>query len=64
VADATVPAVIETVDLALKSYFTTPASKPRLTTPDEVQEAIRILEFGNAPGTNRIPKRALRHLPQ
>jgi hypothetical protein len=28
------------VDVAL-TYFLTPASEPKLTTPDEVQEAIR-----------------------
>jgi hypothetical protein len=31
-----VPAVIEMVDVALRSYFLTPASEPKLTTYDEV----------------------------
>jgi hypothetical protein len=37
VTDPSVPAVIEMVDVALRSYFLTPASEPKLTTPDEVQ---------------------------
>jgi hypothetical protein len=36
VTDPTVPAVIEMVDVTLRSYFLTPASEPNLTTPDEV----------------------------
>jgi len=39
------PAVIETVDVALRSYFLRPASENQLTTPDEVQEAIMGLKF-------------------
>jgi hypothetical protein len=41
VADPSVPAVIETVDVVLKSYFQAPASEPKLTNPDEVHDAIR-----------------------
>jgi hypothetical protein len=58
-----VPAVIGMVDVALESYFQTPTSKPKLTDPDEVQEAIRGLKIGKAPGPNGIPNRALKHLP-
>jgi hypothetical protein len=47
------------VDLALRSYFLTPASE---TNPDEVQEAIRGLKVGKAPGLNGITSRALKHL--
>jgi hypothetical protein len=36
-------AVIEMVDVAQRSYFMTPASVPKWTDPDEVQEAIRDL---------------------
>jgi hypothetical protein len=36
-----IPAVIEMVDVAMRSYFLTPASKPKLTNPDKVNEAIR-----------------------
>jgi hypothetical protein len=52
------------VDVALRSYFLTPASEPKLTNPDEVQEAIRGLKVSKAPGPNGIPNRALKHLPQ
>ena len=64
VADPSVPAVIEMVDVALRSYFQMPASEPKLTNPDEVHEAIRGLKVGKAPGPNGIPNRALKHLPQ
>jgi len=60
VADLSVPAVIEIVDVALRSYFLTTASELKLTNPDEVHEAIR----GRAPGPNGIPNRALKHLSQ
>ena len=64
VADPSVPAVIEMVDVALKSYFQMPASEPKLTNPDEVHEAIMGLKVGKAPGPNGIKHRALKHLPQ
>jgi hypothetical protein len=41
VTDHSVPAVIEMVVVALRSYFMTPASEPKLTNPDEVHETIR-----------------------
>jgi hypothetical protein len=63
-ADPSVPAVIETVDVALKSYFQAPASEPNLTNPDKVNEAIRDLKVGKDPGPKGIPNRALKHLPQ
>jgi hypothetical protein len=62
--DPSVPAVIEMVDVALRYYFLTPASEHKLTNPDEVQEAIRGLKVGKAPGPNGIPNMALKHLPQ
>jgi len=64
VSDPSVLAVIEMVDVALRSYFLIPASEPKLTDPDEVHEAIRGLKVGKAPGPNGIPNRALKHLPQ
>jgi hypothetical protein len=64
VTDPSVPAVIEMVDVALRSYFLTPASEPKLTNPHEVQEAIRGLKFSKAPGLNIIPNRALKHVTQ
>ena len=64
VTDHSVPTVIEMDDVALRSYFMTPASEPELTNPDEVQEAMRSLKVNKAPGPNGIPNRALKHLPQ
>jgi len=64
VADLSVPAVIDMIDVALRFYFQLPASGPTLTKPDEVYEAIRSLKVGNAPGPNGIPYGTLIHLPQ
>jgi archaellum component FlaG (FlaF/FlaG flagellin family) len=64
VTDPSVPAVIETVNVGLRSYFREPASEPKLTNPEEVQEAIRGLKVSKVPGTNGIPNWALKHLPQ
>jgi hypothetical protein len=64
VADPSFPAVIEMVDVAMRSYFQTPASEPKLTNPDEVHEAISVLKFGKASGPNGSPNRALKHLHQ
>ena len=62
--DPSFPPVIEKVDVALRSYIISPASEPKLTNPEEVQEAIRGLKVGKAPGPNGVPNRALKHLPQ
>ena len=62
--DSSVPAVIEMVDVALRSHLMSPASEPQLTNPGEVQEAIRGLKVSKAQGPNGIPNRPLRHLPQ
>jgi len=51
------------VDVELRSYFKAPVSEPKLTNPEEVQEAIRGLKVSKAPGPNGIPNRALKHLP-
>jgi hypothetical protein len=59
-----VPAVIEIVDLALRSHFMSPAREPKLTNPEEVREAIRALIVSKAPGPNGISNRAFKHLPQ
>jgi hypothetical protein len=64
VTDPSVPAVIETVNVGLRSYFRVPASEPKLTNPEEVQDAIRGLRVNKSPGPNGIPNRALKHLPQ
>lgn len=42
--DPSVPAFIEMVDVELRSYFLTPDSKPNLTNPNDVHEAIRGLQ--------------------
>ena len=42
--DPTVPAVIEMVDVVLRSYVLSSASEPQLTTPDKVHTAIRDLK--------------------
>jgi hypothetical protein len=52
------------VDVALRSHLMSPASEPKLTNTEEVQETIRGLKVGKAPGPNTIPHRALKHLPQ
>jgi hypothetical protein len=61
--DISVPAVIEMVDVALRSYFTTPASKQKLTNL-EVKEAIRIRKDSKASASNDIPNSALKQFPQ
>jgi hypothetical protein len=64
VNDLSDPAVIEKVTEALLAYSYAPASKPNLTNPMEVQDAIRSLKVGKAPGPNGLPNRALKHIPQ
>jgi hypothetical protein len=46
VSAPSIQAVIEMVDVALRSYFMNPASEPNLTNPHEVQQAIRGLKVG------------------
>ena len=62
--DPSVPAVTEMVDVVLRSFLMTPASEPKLTNPEEVQEAIRGLKVSKVPGPNGIPNRAFKHLPE
>jgi hypothetical protein len=64
VADPSDPAVIETIDVALRAYFYEAASEPMLTDPAEVQDAIRDLRISKAPCPDGIPNRAPKHLPQ
>ena len=52
VADSSASAVIEKVDVALRSYLMTPANEYKLTKPEEVQEAIRTQKIEKAPGPN------------
>ena len=62
--DPSVPTVIEIADVALRCHLMSPASEPKLTNPEEVQEAIRGLKVSKSPGPNGIPNRALKYLPQ
>jgi hypothetical protein len=39
VTNPSATAIIQIFDVALKSYFLSPASEPKLTNPEEVQEA-------------------------
>ena len=58
------PAVIETVDVALRPYFLSPGDYLQLTISDEVHEAFSCIKFSKAPAPNRIRKRALKLLPR
>jgi hypothetical protein len=58
------PAVIEIVDEAMRAYEYAPASEPKLTSPSEVEQAIRDLKIGKDLGPNEEPNRVLRHLPK
>jgi hypothetical protein len=52
------------VNKALPAYSYAPANAPHLTNAAEIQEAIRCLKVGKAPGRNGIPNMALQHFPQ
>jgi hypothetical protein len=58
VTDPSIPAVTEMVDVALRSYFLTPSSEPKLTKPDVVQEAPRSFKTIKGAVPNCIPNRA------
>jgi hypothetical protein len=49
------------VSEAMRAYEYAPASEPKLTSPSEVLQAIKV---GKAPSPNGIPNRVLRHLPK
>jgi len=55
VTDLSVPAVIEKVGVALRSYLKTPASESKLTNPEEVQEAIKGSQGEQGIGPKRYP---------
>ena len=55
VNDPSVPAVIETVDEAMRAYSFAPTSETTLTNPTDVQDAIRSLKVDKAPGPDGIP---------
>ena len=52
------------VDVAPMPYFLIPAREPKLTNPDEVNEAIRRLKIRKAPEPNGIQYKTLKHFPQ
>jgi len=52
------------VDVALRSYFLTPASEPKLSKPDDVHRAIRGLKVSKLLSQKGIPNRAFKHFPQ
>jgi hypothetical protein len=60
---SSVPPVIEIITVGLMSYFSTPASEPKLTNLDEVHEAIRGLKVARLQGPTGIPNRTLNLLP-
>ena len=62
--DPSVPAVIGVVNETMRAYSFAAASEPKLTNPTEVQDIIRGLKDGKAPGPDSIPNRALKQLPQ
>jgi len=64
VTDLSVPAVIDIFNVALRSYFLTPASETNWTNPDEVEEAIWGIYVRNVSGPNGISNMALKYLPQ
>jgi hypothetical protein len=64
VNDPSSPAVIEAFEEAMRAYEYAPANKQKLTSPSEVQEAIKRLKPCKAPGSNDIPNRALKHRPK
>ena len=63
VKEPSAPAIIEVVDEVMRAYLFVPASEPKLTDTPEIQDAIRGLKVGKAPGPNGIPSRALKHTP-
>jgi hypothetical protein len=64
VNDPSVPAVIEMVNEAMRTYVYAPASEPKLISPSEVLHTIMGLKVGKAPGPNGTPIRVLRHVPK
>ena len=63
VNDPSVPAVIEVVNEAMRTYSLAPASEAKLTNPTDVQQTIRSFKVGKALGPNGVPNRTLKHLP-
>jgi hypothetical protein len=64
VTDPSVTAVIEMVDVALRSYFMTPVSQTNLTNPDEVKDVSKGLKVSKVPGPKSTLNWAFKNLPQ
>jgi hypothetical protein len=62
VTDTSVHLDIETANEALGYNFMAPASEHKLTKPEEVNEAIRGLNFNKVPRPNGISNMAAKHL--
>ena len=63
VNDPSVPAVIEVVNEAMRTYLLAHASEVKLANPTDVQQTIRGFKVGKALGANGVPNMALKHLP-
>ena len=63
VNDPSVPAVIEVVNEAMRTYSLAHASEVKLANPTDVQQTIRGFKVGKALGANGVPNMALKHLP-
>jgi hypothetical protein len=63
VNDLSVLAAIEVVNEAKRAHSFVPASEAKPTNPTDVQDIIRGIKFGKAPGPHGIPNRTLKHLP-
>ena len=61
VNDPSVPAFIELVNESMRAYSFVPPSEPEFTNPKEVQDDIRSIKVGKAPGPDCIRNRALKH---
>jgi hypothetical protein len=64
VNDPSDTAVIVKVTDPMQACIFAPASEPSLSKPMEVPDAIRGFKFGKAPGSNGLPNRVLKHIPQ
>jgi hypothetical protein len=64
VTDPSVPAVIQIVDVGLRSCFMAPASEPKLTNPENFQKAVRNLRVGRTKGPNRTPEQGFEASPK
>jgi len=58
-----VPAVMEVVNEAMRTYSIALANQSKLANLTGVQNTIRGFKFGKAPGQNGVPNRKLKHLP-